>query len=973
MRQVEEALARQTLYGGDVVTNLLDVAPPPETDEAALTAALAEAMGLPAAPLGALPEPDSAVVARVGRGLAEQHGFVPIAIRGGAIVIALAEPLAKSAVEEIESALGASIVQQVAPMVRLQQALEHIYGVPMDRRVRRLAAILDGESPANTSVPPPRRSLIPDVSDAPAHAPPREPAKEAERPPEPPAQQPADAPAVQEAAGAPAEPTPTPTPSVSASRGPPPTTIRSARAGTDALRSFVKDARGERSSGASKRRRGPFTRADAEKVFADPQSTDAVLGAALEFAQQWFAYVAMFLVHDDLAEGWDAGGGGASGDRLRKMGVPLDLPSLFAEARETRASIVRARPHDGLDAVIAADLERPLDGDVVVAPVVVGKRVVALLYADDAGEPISPVDVAEVFAVVAQAGAALARRILRKKGVPNVPLPKRESAPPREIDPDVVAQRAGVLAKALAGARASSRPPPERAPAPEPRVRAASLEPIVRPTTPTGIMRDEPTPTPLGALPAAAATGAPAAPAKRSEPPRSAPDAPTGIALERTPSSDDIPGLRLLESSEPQPLALPTGSGELAAPATPPTPPTPVARPMPAAPVELVTRQAPPPNLTGRKQLGPPIPREEPEERRRAGQTSEPELIESAEVSDDEVEELLELDRGRKPLRPSERFEVYTAREPPRPTRRSAEHELPKVIVAIESEHVALVGKAIRGSAAAEEAAEKLRALGVAALPAIMDRFPGPTRVDRTTPITQVPRPSDAGPLLSLLCALGRLGLRDVLARTGDPLPETRFWATWLLTEVVDAESAPLLVPRVVDDDLAVRRAAWAASRALLEAEPATADILIEPLVGVILDPGGGMSLRIRSANALGELRDRRAVEGLVFGVDVREAELASACHEALVTITRADPPSRGQTWASWLAQHGAESRIEWLIDALLSESATLREAAGAELKATTKVYVGYYANLPRAEREEAWRRYRAWWKEEGSRKFAGR
>ena len=255
-----------------------------------------------------------------------------------------------------------------------------------------------------------------------------------------------------------------------------------------------------------------------------------------------------------------------------------------------------------------------------------------------------------------------------------------------------------------------------------------------------------------------------------------------------------------------------------------------------------------------------------------------------------------------------------------------------------------------------------------------MDRFPGPTRVDRTTPIAQVPPPSEAGPLLSLLVALGRLALRDVLARTGDPLPETRFWATWLLTDIVDPESALSLLPRLVDDDLAVRRAAWIAGRALVLADSYAGEAMVEPLVSVVLDPGGGIPLRIRSAVALGELRDRRAVEGLIFGLDAREPEIAGACHEALVAITRHDPTRRGQTWPSWFAQHGSvSSRIEWLIEALLDDDLGNREAAAVELKDLTKVFFGYYANLPRNEREDAYRRYRAWWREEGRSQFEGR
>ena len=53
IRQVEEALARQVLYGGDLVTNLLEVA---KLDEGTLTLLLAESFGIQAATLGPLPE-----------------------------------------------------------------------------------------------------------------------------------------------------------------------------------------------------------------------------------------------------------------------------------------------------------------------------------------------------------------------------------------------------------------------------------------------------------------------------------------------------------------------------------------------------------------------------------------------------------------------------------------------------------------------------------------------------------------------------------------------------------------------------------------------------------------------------------------------------------------------------------------------------------------------------------------------------
>lgn len=954
MRQVEDALARQTLYGGDVVTNLLEVAPPPATDEAALTAALAESLELAPASVDALRAPDEGVVARVPRHVAEQHGFVPIAVRDGAIVIALAEPLSPSSLEQVQTALSAPVLQEVAPIVRLRQALERAYGVPMDRRTRRLAAMLDGQSPDQAARP---RSMIPDLPDDPMMP------RIAETPP-------------------PAVATP--------SRPPPATTIRASKPGADALKWFVKSARGDgpassRESSSKiaaqggRRRRGPFTRADAERVFADPLSTDAVLGALLEFGQQFFAYVALFLVHEDLAEGWEASGPGAAGDRVRKMGVPLDLPSAFATARNTRAPVIGPRAADGMDAVIASDLERPAFGDALIAPVVVGKRVVALLYADDAGEAIDTGEVTDVMTLVTNGGAALARMILKKKKKPSTPAPKTPFTPPvpkvQRREPEERAERAGILAKALVSAR---KPPPANTGTPAtgieavraPSVKPASLAPIVAPAEPPKAEVPPHTPPPrkqtLTGMPIPNA-------ASKSAPPPSAPDAPTGLALES--ASGEMAALRELDGETPA-MNLPTRIDEV-----PEEPPTPVLQPRSQPRVFQPTGASampPPPHLAGRRALGPPIPREEPRAELSPSyeRTSEPEMVEASEVSDEELEELLELadrsnviDGGR----PSERFEVYQPREPPRPLGRGSEHELPKVIVAIEPEVAALIVRVIKGGASGELAVAELKRLGVAALPAIMDRFPGPTRVDRTTPIDSIPKPSDAGPLLSLLVALGRLALRDVLARTGDPLPETRFWATWLLTEIVDPESAPPLVPRIVDDDLAVRRAAWTAVRTLLFEYPTTGDTFMEPLTGVILDPGGGLSLRIRSAQALGEIRDRRAVDGLIFGLDAREPEIVAACHEALCTITRHDPPSRGSTWPSWYAEQGARSRVEWLIDALLDEDEATRGLAASELKDLTKVFFGFYADLPKNEREDARRRYVQWWRDEGRKKFEGR
>src|SRR3984957_1180692 len=163
MRQVEEALARQVIYGGDLVTNLLEVA---RIDEGVLTRLLAESMRLPAAPTGELPVPAERVRALVPPEMAAQRSVVPLALDGEKLVLAVAEPMPGELEEQLAFALGMAIEQRAAPAVRVKQAIARIYGVPLERRMQRLVSRLSGDAPATGSMPPPL-GIIPAVMEPP--------------------------------------------------------------------------------------------------------------------------------------------------------------------------------------------------------------------------------------------------------------------------------------------------------------------------------------------------------------------------------------------------------------------------------------------------------------------------------------------------------------------------------------------------------------------------------------------------------------------------------------------------------------------------------------------------------------------------------------------------------------------------------------------------------------------------------------
>lgn len=106
IRQVEEALARQVIYGGDLATNLLEVA---RLDESTLTRLVADLVKLPPVEPGALPHPQPSVRALVPPEMASQRGLVPLAVENDKLVLAVSERLPVDVEEQLSFALGMAI------------------------------------------------------------------------------------------------------------------------------------------------------------------------------------------------------------------------------------------------------------------------------------------------------------------------------------------------------------------------------------------------------------------------------------------------------------------------------------------------------------------------------------------------------------------------------------------------------------------------------------------------------------------------------------------------------------------------------------------------------------------------------------------------------------------------------------------------------------------------------------------------
>lgn len=443
MKQVEEALARQVLYGGDLLTNILEVLG--GKDEAAITYALAEHHGLRPAPTGELPRPPAIVHALVAPDVASRHGFCAIGKEGESLVIAVAEPLAQEVEDELTFATGMPIVQLAAPLPRIKQALARDYKVPIDRRLLRLLSKLEGlPDPSPSSLPPPLAS----GARAAGFRAPRFPRAFSEEPTTRPGLgtvKEKDEPPSSQSGGVPAP-----------SEGPILRWVNRARAAV---------------APAGKRRRGPMTLAVAEEAMGSAETPEEALSVFFDFARQFFGYAAMFVVRGDLAEGRDAFGSGASREQVAGIGVPLDLPSCLAHAKNRVAPVCVPLAEEGIDAALAKDLGRAPGITAVVVPVVVRGRAVALLYGDDGDDGLELAQVGDVLAAAPLAGAALSAIAARRKakaradrtprgeemrraatfaGLPAVSATPAPVNPARERKAEALARALGIPAKPVA-------------------------------------------------------------------------------------------------------------------------------------------------------------------------------------------------------------------------------------------------------------------------------------------------------------------------------------------------------------------------------------------------------------------------------------------------------------------------------------------------------------------------------------------
>ena len=951
VKKIEEAIQRQVISGGDLSTVLLETGGIPENVLSAYVAATygmisatrAEAMAATEEVAKALPKP-----------LVDRARCVPIMRTGEGFVIAATSPLALDVEQEIADALGAPVETRIVLEPRLAALLAQFFEGALPSRMRRLVDRLRETDPGVTPVVSaiginrierPASTTAPKAQDA-AYARPKAAAttlagsggtskygalpdvgKVSGAPASVPDVKPEDAPAnVVRVA-------PVSTPAQAEPRS------SDARVTNVVASPMAEPKPAEAPKRLVSSLLDGVTNLDevtASQLIAVAATRDDVLAVTFAFARRSFAYCAVFLVHDDEAEGLDAeGADGASHEVVRTLSFPLSRPSVLREVRDLLGARVSALDVTDADIELRDGLGRTRHQPSTIVPIVIRQRVVVMIYGDRGGRDFGLADLPELLSFVPKVSEALSRIILQKK---------RGGVAGGTSSPAPIGGVLGSGPKSWAAPNAGVPPEPVSEPVPEvDRVFADTQD--MAPETPE--------------IPEV--VDAPVAPETRSS--------------VRVTTSVSIPGLGSPRTDARSGSERPAGFDLLGVP-----------------------RKAPPPPSVDERASRPQADDDEPELEiesiSQGGASSQLDRAHTGYHMSGAVEEVVVLRKpAQRASRPPAKSELPPA-QPDAPRERrpdprredDAEGIPPEVlraqrkpavveeasIITDEGTSVDAIVERLCASTpeTADAAIAELLLVGEVAATVVARRFPGPLWIERKDIGAKIPRGRDVSPLARALLAFKDKAANRVVGLLEHRDGNVRFYASIVAGELVHRDLVLPLGRRLFEVDVGTQKASLESLRAMRRFTREFADVL-DAVRAVAGNDRADVDRRVIALRVLGELRDDRAVSLLVEMLAEGDAGLVAQAHAALVVITRQDFGRTSAAWKPWIDANAPKHRVEWLMDSLLHNDEEIRRAAGEELKVLTQEYFGFHPSLPKRERELAHRKYRQWWEQHGASRFS--
>lgn len=362
--------------------------------------------------------------------IAVRLAAIPYAVEGRGLRVAFKNPSNLAAVDEVSAVTGRPVIPAVISEVRLLQALHLFYGRPIPIEFRGVLHKLErGEErrlyKSRATVRASRSVPVPAPPDAPLAAPPPEPPRAREIP---------------ISVGSPALETPPARPRFAA-----PFSTDEDEPALDAaddlglLPDFAPplpfspedlaagmwkeeaEARLEAELQAEARAELPARPRPVEAPGSPlasgspeprPPARDRLAESALDALTQRFPRAMLLMSGQESIQGWAARGAGLTRERIANVRVPWGDPSIFAFVK------LSGTPHRGglsrvlMPPVLAALLGPRAAASCAVFPVRIKDRLVAFLYADRLGAPLTEEDHRALEAAASSLGSALARLLL---------------------------------------------------------------------------------------------------------------------------------------------------------------------------------------------------------------------------------------------------------------------------------------------------------------------------------------------------------------------------------------------------------------------------------------------------------------------------------------------------------------------------------------------------------------------------------
>lgn len=257
-------------------------------------------------------------------------------------------------------------------------------------------------------------------------------------------------------------------------------------------------------------------------------------------------------------------------------------------------------------------------------------------------------------------------------------------------------------------------------------------------------------------------------------------------------------------------------------------------------------------------------------------------------------------------------------------------------------------------------AAEQIAGFGEPAMGLLDERFPGRLLVDRYQyTIDTLPPVNEHGPVLAALVAAGEPAVDVARSFVEHTSVELRFYATFLFTELPVDDALDDILTRIFDRDQQTREVA---KRIVLDQreEAWFADTVLPMMRDLVA--AGTEDLRVEvAAELLGTVRDRESVALLIDGLEKYNGRVKDRVHQALREITYKNFVPSVSEWKNWWADATHQSRHDWLVAALNSNSDDIRKLAFGELQQFDGLELNYHPDQPPKLRGRAQSQLRDW------------